>query len=64
MKSYACGTKSKKAEKSCCLKDARFFYFTGVVAEVAAREEFSIEIQLLLNLNEVTKHSLREYQLV
>lgn len=22
MKSYACGTKSKKAEKSCCLKDA------------------------------------------
>jgi len=32
-----------------------FFYFTGVVAKQVAREGFSGEIKLCLNLNEVIK---------
>ena len=34
------------------LRPSGFFYFTGVVAGVVAREVFSIGIQLLLNLND------------
>ena len=39
------------------LRLSGFFYFTVVVAGVVAREVFSIEIQIVLNLND-TRNSL------
>jgi len=35
-----------------------FFYFTGVKAKQVAREGFSVEMRVCLNLNEVVKNNL------
>ena len=37
---------------------AEFFYFTGLVAKQVAREGFSGEMRVCLNLNEVVKNNL------
>ena len=39
------------------LRSSGFLYFTGVVAKQVAQEVFSIEIQIVLNLND-TRNSL------
>ncbi len=45
-------------------KKGGFFYFTGLKAKQVAREGFSGEIKLCLNLNEVLKNNLYRSNLI